>query len=119
MLIKDLVGAVIIPCNAGIYLNIEDEEYGIVCNFHNVTGHDKVFREGGKLWMVYFNGGDPMSRHEFYGKSRGGRYVRKWASLKNCSNFRSVWVPPRKREKRVRLATKKWTKDISEMLNNG
>lgn len=60
----------------------------------NVQG-DRRFRNGAKLHLCTHTGGG--DRAEFWGKSLGGRYIRKWTDIRKLSDIRVVWAPHAKR----------------------
>ena len=64
--------------------------YGI-CG--NVIAADKAFRLGAKVWVAQLSG--DIGRHgEFWGPSRGGRNITKWAPMNRVGNYRVAWLPP-------------------------
>lgn len=65
--------------------------YGIVANIIRTDGH---FRTGAKCWITGGAGGQGYDRFVWYGKSRGGRDIFKWAPTHLFQNFRAAWIPP-------------------------
>jgi hypothetical protein len=70
-------------------------EYGIIAN---VLEPDKIFRTGAKVWIAGGTGGEGWTRFEFFGMSRGGRNIRKWAPTVRFHQFRSAWIPDHMRD---------------------
>lgn len=70
-------------------------EYGVV---GNVFETDRIFRAGAKVWIAGGTGGEGAYRFEWYGMSRGGRMIRKWAPTIRFHNFRCKWIPEHLRE---------------------
>lgn len=60
--------------------------YGIIAN---VLETDRVFRTGAKVWLLTTQNG----RSIWFGMSRGGRKVQKYAPVHRFHNFRAAWVP--------------------------
>lgn len=65
---------------------VEHSYYGIIAN---VLETDRIFRNGAKVWFV----GILNERSRWFGLSRGGRKVEKYAPLHRFHNFRAAWVP--------------------------
>jgi hypothetical protein len=74
----------------------DGRSYGIVANV--IEDADKLFRDGAKVWIAGGTGGAGWERFEFFGKSIGGRDIRKWAPTSRFDNFRAAWIPEHLRE---------------------
>lgn len=68
------------------------DAYAVACT---VQG-DRRYRNGAKLTLVTHTGGG--ERAEFWGKSLGGRDIRKWVDLRKVSNVRVIWASPAMRK---------------------
>lgn len=65
---------------------IDKSEYGIIAN---VLETDRIFRTGAKVWLLTVMNGN----FRWFGMSRGGRNIEKYAPITRFHNFRAAWVP--------------------------
>lgn len=61
--------------------------WAIACN---ITGC-KIFSPGTRVWLCQIPG--DWAYVEVFGRSRGGRNVKKWVAFTRLSNFRKKWLP--------------------------
>lgn len=67
----------------------QGKEYGICAN---VIVDDRVFRVGGKVWLVRTHG-QGSDRYPRIGLNHQGRTVEKWVRTFKLANFRPKWIP--------------------------
>lgn len=60
----------------------------------NVSFGTKVFPAGARAYVVMTNPGNGNDRVVILGRSRGGRWVKKWERRDRLSNFRTKTIPP-------------------------
>lgn len=63
----------------------------IACNYTEST---KVVTAGTKAYVIPQLGGNLPERVRLLVRSRGGRWVEKWESMKRLDNFRLKTIPP-------------------------
>lgn len=69
-----------------------DDIRAIVCNYTEST---KIVKAGSKAYVVHaYLGGNLPERVLVIARSRGGRWVEKWESLRRLGNFRLKTLPP-------------------------
>lgn len=92
----------------------KDDYFGLIAN---VAGVDRIFRMGAKVWLCSGTGGEGWFRFEWYGASRSGRPLQKWAPTERFTNFRAAWVPMHLRERVLymrptRAEAETWAKNM-------
>ncbi|TIT80119.1 MAG: hypothetical protein E5W57_04100 [Mesorhizobium sp.] len=95
-------------------MSTPDDRFGLIAN---VEGVDRIFRMGAKVWLCSGTGGEGWFRFEWWGMSRGGRTLQKWAPTERFTNFRAAWVPPHLRERvsyfrPTRAEAETWAKNM-------
>jgi hypothetical protein len=68
-----------------------DDMRVIACNY---TGPTKVAAAGARAYVIPQFGGNLPERVRVLVRSRGGRWVEKWESMKRLDNFRMKTIPP-------------------------
>ena len=63
----------------------------IACNYREGTG---VAAEGALAYVILQLGGNLPDRVRVLARSRGGRWVEKWESMRRLTNFRLKTIPP-------------------------
>ena len=91
------------------------DHYGIVANVCRI---DRCLRLGSKAYLIGGTGGEGWDRFIWWGMSRGGRMIKKWAATKKFTNFRCAWFPKHIHEDAYYLrGNKKKVKEIARELN--
>lgn len=68
-----------------------EDKRAIQCNYTEGT---KIAPKGAKAYLVRPNPGGGNDRIVILARSRGGRFVQKWESIKRLDNFRIKTIPP-------------------------
>lgn len=63
----------------------------VQCNYARAT---VAIPKGARAYLVLPNPGGGADRVEVLARSRGGRWVRKWESIRNLTGFRIKTIPP-------------------------
>lgn len=71
-------------------MTVPNELRRIACNYAEST---KSASKGGLAFVLLPNGGNVHDRLFVLSRSRSGRWIRKWESIKVLKNFRSKTVP--------------------------
>lgn len=71
-------------------MDLPDRRF-IACNYREGTG---VAAEGALAYVVLWLGGNLPERVSVLVRSRGGRWVQKWESMRRLTNFRLKTIPP-------------------------
>lgn len=78
-----------------------DDKKFIVCNYAEATN---IARNGALVYVIPQFGGNMPERIRILARSRGGRWVEKWESIKRLENFRLKSIPeanPRYSDNRI------------------
>lgn len=92
----------------------------IACNYTEAT---KVASKGALCYVIGINRGNGSERIEILARSRGGRWIEKWESIKRLNNFRLKTLPqghPRYNDERLwDYGAEKALSDLLEAMRRG